>query len=121
MNKTTIKVISIILTIAIVLIALTVPAFAADYTPGSFNGTSSTISGLDKVADTGNKIITVIRTVGMIVSVVILMVLGIKYMMGSAEEKASYKKTMMPYIVGAVLIFGASVIATAVFNFASGL
>ena len=121
MNKTTIKVISIILTIVTVLMVLTVPAFAENYTPGSFTGTNGTVNGLNKVADTGNKIITVIRTVGMIVAVVILMVLGIKYMMGSAEEKASYKKTMMPYIVGAILIFGASALAQVIYNFATGL
>ena len=49
------------------------------------------------------------------------MVLGIKYMMGSAEEKAEYKKTMIPYVVGAILIFAATTIANAVFNFASGI
>ena len=35
-------------------------------------------------------------------------------MMGSAAEKAEYKKTMIPYLVGAVLIFGASAIVQAV-------
>ena len=49
------------------------------------------------------------------------MVLGIKYMVGSAEEKASYKKTMMPYIVGAILLFGATTVATAIFEFAGQL
>ena len=42
-------------------------------------------------------------------------------MMGSAEEKAEYKKTMIPYVVGAILIFAAATIANAVFNFASGI
>ena len=27
-------------------------------------------------------------------------------MMGSVEEKAEYKKTMMPYIIGAFMLFG---------------
>ena len=63
----------------------------------------------------------ILQTVGVVAAVVILMVLGIKYMMGSAEEKAEYKKTMIPYIVGAILIFGASTIANMVYNFANGL
>ena len=42
-------------------------------------------------------------------------------MMGSAEEKAEYKKTLLPYVIGAVLIFAASTIAGVVFNFASSL
>ena len=50
-----------------------------------------------------------------------IMVLGIKYMMGSAEEKAEYKKTMIPYLVGAILIFAATTIANVIYNFANGL
>ena len=63
----------------------------------------------------------ILQTVGIVVAVVVLMVLGIKYMMGSAEEKAEYKKTMIPYVVGAILIFGATTIANMVYQFANGL
>jgi len=49
------------------------------------------------------------------------MVLGIKYMMGSAEEKAEYKKTMIPYIIGAILLFAATTIANAIYTFANGM
>ena len=42
-------------------------------------------------------------------------------MMGSASEKAEYKKTMIPYLVGAILIFAASTIANVVYQFAIGL
>ena len=66
-----------------------------------------------------NTIVSVIETVGVISSVIILIVIGIKYMMGSAEEKAEYKKTMIPYIVGAILIFAAATIANAIYNFVS--
>ena len=45
--------------------------------------------------------------VGFLISVGVLMVLGIKYMMGSAEEKAEYKKTFIPYIIGAIILFAA--------------
>ena len=55
------------------------------------------------------------------VAVVILLVLGIKYMMGSAEEKAEYKKSMIPYIVGAVLIFASTTIVGVVYDMANAL
>ncbi len=74
-----------------------------------------------QVTTIGNQIIGIITTVGVVVAVIILLVLGIKYMMGSASEKAEYKKTMIPYIVGAVLIFGASAITKVVVGLASGL
>ena len=37
-------------------------------------------------------------------------------MVGSAEEKAEYKKTMIPYLVGAICIFAASTIANVVYT-----
>ena len=47
------------------------------------------------------------------------MILGIKYMLGSLEERASYKRSMLPYIVGAVLLFGGVNITSALYsNFA---
>ena len=46
------------------------------------------------------------------------MVIGIKYMMGSAEEKAEYKKTMIPYLIGAVLLFAAVNLATYIYGIA---
>ena len=42
-------------------------------------------------------------------------------MMGSAEEKAEYKKTLLPYVIGAALVFAASTIATVVYNFTANI
>lgn len=59
-----------------------------------------------KLEGLGNKAIGIIRMIASIMSVVVLSVIGIKYMMGSIEEKAEYKKTMLPYVIGAILVFG---------------
>lgn len=75
----------------------------------------------ENITGVGNKLMGVLQVVGILTAVIILMVLGIKYMMGSAEEKAEYKKTMMPYIIGAILIFAATTIANAVYNFVTGI
>lgn len=66
----------------------------------------------------GGKVIGLIQGVGIVLTVVILSILGIKYMMGSAEEKAEYKKTMIPYVVGAICIFASTSIATLVYKIA---
>ena len=42
-------------------------------------------------------------------------------MMGSVEEKADYKKSMIPYLVGAILIFAASALAQVVYQFVTGI
>lgn len=76
-----------------------------------FTGGSADVGGINTV---GKNIVSIITTIGIIVAVIVLLILGIKYMMGSASEKAEYKKTMIPYLVGAVLIFGASAIAKAI-------
>ena len=53
----------------------------------------------------GGTIVNVLATVGTVIAIVGIMILGIKYMMGSIEEKAEYKKTMIPYLVGCIFIF----------------
>lgn len=75
----------------------------------------------DKIVGVGNSVIAIIRVVGIVIAVIILLVLGIKYMMGSAEEKADYKKSMIPYIVGAVLIFASTTIVGVVYDIANSL
>lgn len=70
------------------------------------------------VQTAGNKIVQIVSTVGSILSVIVIIVLGIKYMMGSVEERADYKKTMLPYLIGAAFIFAASNIANIVYEFA---
>ncbi len=61
-------------------------------------------------------IIGIIRTIGVVASVVALMGIGIKYMMASLEERAQYKETMKPYIIGAFLVFTLSLIPQIIYD-----
>lgn len=119
--KKTMKVIGIVAIMMILVLGMTTISSAVD--PGSIAGelTGTESDAQDQVVGIGNQIIGIITTVGVVVAVVILLVLGIKYMMGSASEKAEYKKTMIPYLVGAILIFGASAITQVVVSIASGI
>lgn len=115
------KVLSIMLMV-MMLVMITTNVFAAEatvITPKTVNGTSDV--NVEGITTLGNSVVKIITTAGIVVSVIILVVLGIKYMMGSAEEKAEYKKTLMPYVIGAALVFAASSIATVVFNFATSI
>lgn len=49
-------------------------------------------------------ILSIINIIGVVCSVVCLVIIGIKYLLGSVEEKADYKKAMVPYIIGIVLL-----------------
>ena len=115
MSKKTIRVITILVTIlAVVMVGAT--SFAAEISINTIDGKGNV--DVTQIGTVGNKIATILRAIGTVLLVVVLMVLGIKYMMGSAEEKAEYKKTMIPYLVGAILVFGATQIAGAVLSFA---
>lgn len=76
------------------------------------------ISDLTKV---GNNIVTIIQVVGIVIAVIVLLIIGIKYMMGSASEKAEYKKTMIPYIVGAVLIFAGTSLVRVIYSLSTSV
>ena len=61
---------------------------------------------VEKVEETAGQVLSVITNIGAIVSFLVPAILGIKYMIGSVEDKAEYKKDIIPYLVGAVLLFG---------------
>ena len=67
------------------------------------------------------KVVTIIQVVGIVIAVIVLLVIGIKYMMGSASEKAEYKKTMIPYIVGAVLIFAGTSLVRVIYSLSTSV
>lgn len=115
MSKKTIKIITFMAIILCIVSVASLVSAAAGFTAANLIGTASNASG--QIQSIGNQIIGVVQGIGIVVSVVVVIVLGIKYMMGSVEEKAEYKKTMMPYLIGAALIFAASTISMAVMNF----
>ena len=119
--KKSIKVISTLL-LAIMLVASVAGTVLAVDTNTVLNGLDGNgnvqISDLTKV---GNNIVTIIQVVGIVIAVIVLLIIGIKYMMGSASEKAEYKKTMIPYIVGAVLIFAGTSLVRVIYSLSTSV
>ena len=114
--KKTVKIISTILLVTMLLATIASTVYAADA-----GATLDKINGQSEVNDAqlvsiGNKVVNIIQVVGIVIAVVILLVIGIKYMIGSASEKAEYKKTMIPYIVGAILIFAGTSIVKVIYS-----
>ena len=79
--------------------------------------TEDTQTAIDKV----KPIIGYITGIGMAVSVITVVVLGIKCMVGSIEERAEYKKSMLPYLIGAFLVFAISTIVSVIMQFTNEL
>jgi len=107
------KVFSIII-IAIILTGI-LSSITLAYNPGSITGTHSG-TAFTKVKTVGERILGIVQVVGTIASILTLVLLGIKYMTGSVEEKAEYKKTLMPYIIGAIFVLAATSITTWIYN-----
>lgn len=63
-----------------------------------------------------NVILVSIRAVGTICSVIIIAMIGLRYMLGSVEEKAEYKKTALAYLIGAFLLFSATSIPSILYD-----
>lgn len=118
--KKTVKVCATLLLVTMIVLSIIVPVFGASgaIDPKGIKGNEVTTTSMESI---GGQIVTIVSVAGSIISVIVLVVLGIKYMMGSAEEKAEYKKTLMPYIIGAILVFAASAFSGVIFNFASNI
>ena len=116
MNKT-IKILSIVIIAIMLVVSISSMSFAAkpDEVTKTLQTGSEAVQSQD-VTNFGSTLIGILQIAGTIAAVVILMVVGIKYMMGSAEEKAEYKKVMIPYIIGAVLLFAAPNLVRVVYS-----
>lgn len=119
MNKT-MKIIST-LVIALVLVAvLSQTILASSQYTGVIDNldskANSSTASVDGITTKAGDILKVIRNVAAILSIFVITILGIKYIMGSVEEKANYKKTFIPVIVGIVVVVAATTIATELFK-----
>lgn len=74
--------------------------------PTQYNPSDIDRESASKIENATSKILTIISNVGIAVSVIVLAILGVKYMLGSVEDKAEYKQDMIPYLIGALLLFG---------------
>lgn len=57
-----------------------------------------------------------IQIFGTIISIVSLLIIGIRYVASSIDEKAELKERLFPYLIGAVLLFGASNLVNIVYK-----
>ena len=82
-----------------------------DYRPGAIDE-----QDIKPAVTIANTIINTIGVIGAIASVLALIIMGLKYMMGSVSEKAEYKKTMIPYLVGVLIFFTITQFLVVIFN-----
>ena len=76
----------------------------ADGFIGAANGTPLKEKSLQDASDT---LASTLMIVGVVVAMIVITALGIKFMTGSVEEKAKVKETLIPFVIGCIIIFGA--------------
>lgn len=64
-------------------------------------------------------VINWIWAISIIISIIVLMVIGIQYIIGGTQAKADYKKSLIPVVVGIVLIVFATTIVKFLFGMGS--
>lgn len=97
------KIIITIMTIILMFsICIPVNTFATGINPEDYKPSDPDMP--EPVSNITTTIINTISVIGVVLSVIVLIVLGLKYMMGSVSEKADYKKTMIPYLIGVVMV-----------------
>lgn len=69
------------------------------------------------VSDKAGKILGFIRSVGIVASVIALMIIGLRTMLGSVEEKSQYKESLPGYLIGVFLLFATTTIPSIIYDF----
>ena len=122
--KKSIKVISTLLLAIMLVASIATTVFAVVDLNSTINSVESVqLNGNadQQITKVGGNIVNIIQIVGIVIAVIVLLVIGIKYMMGSASEKAEYKKTMIPYLVGAVLVFAGTSLVKVIYSLATAV
>lgn len=73
--------------------------------------------GQDELNDRVKTVVAAIRAIGIVVSVVALLLIGIRQITASAEEKSIIKEAMPGYILGLILVASITFLPTIIYNF----
>lgn len=122
MKNKTLKIMSVLVLITMVVMCLSNIVMAADsdlLDPKGVTATPTTASG--SVSTIVSQVLGIVQVIAIGVAVIMLVVLAIKYISAAPSEKADIKKGLTVYIIGAILLFGASGILQIIKSFAGSL
>lgn len=111
------KYITIILVITFLLLS-----FSASYSRTNAAALSNIVSGADGFIQNGqgsskidnddihnlsDSLYNILLIIGTVIAMIVGVVLGIQFITGSVEAKSKVKESLIPYVVGCIVIFGA--------------
>ncbi len=79
-------------------------------------GNTTSVISTSALGETSDFIHNMLLGVCMVIAVVVGLILGIKYMTATSEDKAGIKETLVPYVVACAITFGAFTIWKLVIN-----
>lgn len=106
---------------AILLIAgFTNVAYAGDINTDRFKDIYNK-TGVSNLDSKSGQVIGMVQLAGTSISLIALVILGIRYMLSSPNEKASIKEKLTPYLIGVLIFFAASNLVAIISRFALGI
>ena len=110
------KVILTIITLMCIIPILTINSYATsigdiftgadDFIESGITDKNPTIDDTN-LEDMSDLIYNTILIIAIVIAVIVGMIIGIQFMTGSVSQKAKIKETLIPYIAGCIVIFGA--------------
>lgn len=106
----------------ILLITFLLLSFSASYSRTNAAALSNIVSGADGFIQNGqgsskidnedihnlsDSLYNILLIIGTIIAMIVGVVLGIQFITGSVEAKSKVKESLIPYVVGCIVIFGA--------------
>ena len=106
----------------ILLITFLLLSFSANYSRTNAAALSNVVSGADSFIKNGqgsskidnddihklsDSLYNILLIIGTVIAMIVGVVLGIQFITGSVEAKSKVKESLIPYVVGCIVIFGA--------------
>ncbi len=98
---------------AMIICGISNTVFAGNFIPNNVNPELN-IKGGENIKTMASKIIGTLMWVGYILAIGMIVFIGIKYILASADERASMKGMLVKVVVGSLIIVGSVTIVNAV-------
>jgi len=102
--------------ILIILLCMLVSTSVFADSVGGYEFNIKTPDNTEDATTVAGSILKMAQWVSIVAAVIIITIVGLKYMFGSLEEKAQYKKSMIPLVVGVSIVALATTITRIIFT-----
>lgn len=123
MKKTTINrimKITTILVIAMMLVSTLSTVFATG-AAGVLKDLKGNTGAATAVTNTANNIIGIVQVICYAAAVIMLVLVGVKFITASPEGKAEIKKSAIQYVIGAIIVFAAGALLGVISNLSNSV